>query len=157
VAIAPSAGAALKSWPTARWAALGDRLNGAVLLVGAPTDETLLRRIQGAMTRPSTIACGQNLEASAALFERCQLLIGPDGGAAHLAAAVGTATVRLYGPASSTVFGPWPRAADQQVLVTGAFKCVPCGYLENPPCGARVEPACLLALGIEDVLAASEN
>jgi heptosyltransferase I len=84
------------------------------------------------------------------------VVVGLDSGAAHLAAAVGTPTVRLYGPASSAVFGPWPARADQRVLLTRAFTCAPCGYLEAPPCGATTLPACLLALNVDDVLKAIE-
>jgi ADP-heptose:LPS heptosyltransferase len=100
------------------------------------------------------VACGQTLNTSAALYQRCALLVGPDSGAAHLAAAVGTPTLRLYGPAPVEVFGPWPPRADQRVLVETGLACVPCRHLESPPCGATTLPACLLALGVEDVLKA---
>jgi ADP-heptose:LPS heptosyltransferase len=157
VAIHPSAGAALKSWPLARWTDLANALPGTVLLSGAPGDERQLRKIaEGVKTRPA-IACGQSLEVTAALFERCKAVIGPDSGALHLAGAVGTPTVRLFGPASPTVFGPWPPMPEQQVVLTQRLTCVPCGHMVDPPCGARVEPACMLALGIEDVLARIEN
>jgi hypothetical protein len=39
-------------------------------------------------------------------------------------------------------------------LITSKLECVPCGYLDQPPCGARANPACMLALGVEDVLKA---
>ena len=98
-----------------------------------------------------------SLKVTAALFERCALVIGLDSGAAHLAGAVGTPTVRLYGPAPVAKYGPWPRTApDQRVLTTDQLACVPCGYLEDPPCGARSEPACLLALSVEKVLGAAK-
>jgi ADP-heptose:LPS heptosyltransferase len=158
VAIQPNAGAPLKSWPVERWTRLADGLvdrGCAVLLVGAPTDLRLIRQIQARITIGRTaVACGQSLDVSAALYRRCALLVGPDSGAAHLAAAVGTPTVRLYGPAPVEVFGPWPPRADQQVLLGPGLACVPCGHLESPPCGATTLPACLLALGVEDVLKA---
>ena len=103
-------------------------------------------------TRCAPILCGQSLEVSAAIYARCALVISVDSGAGHLAAAVGTRTVRLYGPAPAAVFGPWPPRAGQRVLATTALACVPCGELESPPCGARSSPACLLALQVDDVL-----
>jgi len=103
---------------------------------------------------PVAVACGQPLNTSAALYQRCALLVSPDSGAAHLAAAVGTPTLRLYGPAPVGVFGPWPSRSDQRVLVSDGLACVPCGYLESPPCGATTLPACMLALGVEEVLKA---
>jgi ADP-heptose:LPS heptosyltransferase len=157
VVVQPSAGAGLKSWPVDRWARLADALierGTAVLLVGGPDDAALLTAIEARMSgRPAARAGGQSLSVTAAIYERCALLVGLDGGGAHLAAAVGIPTVRLYGPAPSDVFGPWPpHDADQRVLVAGGLACVPCGQLEAPPCGATTLPACMLALGVEDVL-----
>ena len=103
------------------------------------------------MHHPAPIATGQSLEVSAAIYERCALLIGPDGGGAHVAAVVGTPTLRLYGPASPVAFGPWPARPDQQVLITSSLACAPCGHLDDPPCGARTQPACMLALSVEEV------
>ncbi|HEY3061299.1 MAG TPA: glycosyltransferase family 9 protein, partial [Chloroflexota bacterium] len=154
VAIQPSAGAALKSWPLGRWRALAAGLDDAVLMTGGPDDAALLRQVAAG----AAVACGQRLAVTAALFERCALVIAPDGGAGHLAAAVGTPTLRLYGPAPTSKFGPWPKTArHQQVLVTGALDCLPCGYLERPPCGARTEPACMLALSVDQVLATAKG
>jgi heptosyltransferase III len=161
VALHPSAGAPLKSWPTHNWIALADRLAErglAVILVGAPDDGPLLFRIQAHMSQPPVVsAFGQSLEVSAAIYARCELVVGLDSGAAHLAAAVGTPTVRLFGPASVDIYGPWPPRRDQQPLVAQELACVPCGHLESPPCGALSLPACLLALRVEDVLAAVER
>jgi heptosyltransferase-2/heptosyltransferase-3 len=157
VGIQPSAGAPLKSWPISRWAALADALAGAdqhVLLIGAPVDEPLLKAVRQRMSHAASLAYGQSLEASAALYERCAVLVTVDGGGGHLAAAVGTPTVRLYGPASAQVYGPWPARADQQVLGAHGLACVPCGHLQDPPCGARTSPACMLAIGVADVLQA---
>jgi ADP-heptose:LPS heptosyltransferase len=156
VAIQPSAGATLKSWPASRWAALADQLRASkldVLLVGAPEDGPLLASVRACQAEPTPAAFGQRLGVSAALYARCALVIGPDGGGPHLAAAVGTPTIRLYGPASPARFGPWPPRQDQRVLTTRALACVPCGHLEDPPCGARVLPACMLGLGVDQVLA----
>jgi heptosyltransferase-2/heptosyltransferase-3 len=159
VVVQPSAGAALKSWPIERWARVADGLNAAgraVVLCGGPADASLLQAICGTMrSRPAAILHGQSVAESAAVYARSTVLIGLDGGAAHLAAAVGTPTVRLYGPADPDVFGPWPASASQRVLITHALACVPCGHLVAPPCAAATLPACLLALGPDDVLEAA--
>jgi ADP-heptose:LPS heptosyltransferase len=161
VGIQPSAGAPLKRWPIERWASLADKLVAAgrtVLLIGEPNDRPLLMSIQARMScADAPIACGQSLSVSAAFYERCALVVGPDSGSAHLAAAVGTSTVRLYGPAPSDVFGPWPPSDNQRVLMTNSLSCAPCGHLEAPPCGATTLPACMLAVGVEDVLNAVER
>jgi ADP-heptose:LPS heptosyltransferase len=155
VALQPSAGAPLKSWPAERWATLADALLGkhlAVILIGAPEDGPLLSAILGHMHGHAPLVYGQPLDVSAAVYQRSNLLVGVDSGAAHLAAAVGTPTVRLYGPAPAAAFGPWPPRQNQRVLVTSKLVCVPCGNLESPPCGARTTPACMLALGVQEVM-----
>jgi heptosyltransferase-2/heptosyltransferase-3 len=158
VALQASAGAPLKSWPLESWAQLADALietGVRVVLVGAPDDSGLLERIAERMQRHGLRLCGQPLHVSAAIFARCALVVSVDSAAGHLAAAVGTPTLRLYGPAPSTVFGPWPPRPSQRVLATNALACAPCGMLDAPPCGARTLPACMLALGVDDVLNAA--
>ncbi|MBV9358605.1 MAG: glycosyltransferase family 9 protein [Chloroflexi bacterium] len=149
VAIQPTAGARLKRWPGDWWAQVADilgRAGSAVVLTGGPGDADALSAVAASMTTPAAAMLADlPLGVAAAVFERCALLIGLDGGAAHLAAAVRTPTVRLYGPADRQVFGPWPRDAAQRSLAA-SLACVPCGVLEHPPCGANTEPACLLAL-----------
>jgi heptosyltransferase III len=155
VAIHPSAGAPLKSWPVERWAGLADALRDdglAVVLVGAPEDGPLLSAIAARTSQPPPVLHGQSLEVSAAIYQRSAIVVAPDSGAAHLAGAVGRPTVRLYGPAPPATFGPWPPRPDQRVLISTRLACVPCGDLQAPPCGARALPACMLALGVGDVL-----
>jgi heptosyltransferase-2/heptosyltransferase-3 len=150
----PSAGAPLKSWPVARWATLADALADRfdVVLSGGPGDAALLDAIAKHLVRPAKARIvSQPLGALAALLVRCAVAVGPDNGPLHLAAAVGTPTVRLYGPASAAIFGPWPAEPSQVALQTGLLACAPCGDLVNPPCGARSEPACLLILNVNQV------
>jgi heptosyltransferase-2/heptosyltransferase-3 len=157
IGVHPSAGASLKSWPLVRWANLADRLiedGFGVVLIGAPDDAGLLTAIARRMRGSAATLCGQTLEVSAALYTRCALLISVDSGAGHLAAAVGTRTVRLYGPAPAHVFGPWPPRKGQRAVMCETLACAPCGYLEAPPCGAHDTPACMLALDVDDVLKA---
>jgi ADP-heptose:LPS heptosyltransferase len=154
VALQPTAGAQLKRWPAAWWARVADALaacGNAVVLAGGPGDAHALDAIAAHMAEPvAAILTGLPLGVSAGVYARCALLVGLDGGGAHLAAAVGTPTVRLYGPADVHVFGPWPREPSQLAL-TAPLGCVPCRALEHPPCGAWTEPACLLALTPERV------
>lgn len=161
IALQPSAGAPLKSWPVERWARVADELvrdGAAVLLVGGPDDRHLLGAVQAAMGQPAApLLTGQPLAVTAAIFARCALLVGLDGGAAHLAAALGTPTVRLYGPADPITFGPWPAHPTQRVLLAAGLACAPCGALEQPPCGATSLPACMLALEPRHVVVAARQ
>jgi len=150
IAIHPGAGAALKSWPAERWAEVADALhrqaNAEVVLTGGPGERPLTDEIAGHLTpRPASFAGETTLGQLAALFARCDLVIGGDSGPLHLAATVGAATVRLYGPTDIQEFGPWP-PTDYHVALAAELPCQPCRTLVDPPCGATELPPCLLAL-----------
>lgn len=158
VVLHPSAGVPLKSWPVERWAAIAERLAESgwpVVLSGGPGDDSLLAAVQERMAiPPAGVLVGQPLGVFAAILALAAVVAGPDNGPLHLAATVGTATVRLYGPASPEIFGPWPAAERQRVLHDRTLACVPCGQLVDPPCGATVTPACMRALSTDRVLTA---
>jgi lipopolysaccharide heptosyltransferase II len=152
IAIHPGAGAALKSWPAERWAEVADALhqqaNAEVVLTGGPGERALTDQIAGRLTpRPASFAGETTLGQLAALFTRCDLVIGGDSGPLHLAATVGAATVRLYGPTDIQEFGPWP-PTDHHVALAAELPCQPCRTLVDPPCGATELPPCLQALDV---------
>jgi heptosyltransferase-3 len=81
------------------------------------------------------------LGASACLVSRARIYVGPDTAMTHIAAALGTPTVALYGPTNPVKWGPWPhghapdanpwrRCGSQRignvVLLQGPGACVPC-------------------------------
>ena len=151
-------GSPLKNWPAERWAAVGDALVEAgarVVLTGGPDDPTGPGAITAAMRHEPLVLAGQtSLGQLGALAERSLLAVGTDNGPLHLAAALGTPTVRLYGPTDEAVFGPRGGAAEHVVL-THELACRPCGNLINPPCGARREPACMQGIPTERVVEAA--
>jgi ADP-heptose:LPS heptosyltransferase len=128
-----------------------------VILTGGPGERELLQQIVAQLDpAPRTLAGETTLGQLAALFAGCELVIGGDSGPLHLAAAVGTRTVRLYGPTDITEFGPWPRD-DRQIALTAGLPCQPCRNLIAPPCGAVELPACLRAISVDSVLQAVTN
>jgi lipopolysaccharide heptosyltransferase II len=159
VAIHPGTGAALKNWLPECWADVAGTLrtsHGAQLvLTGGPGEGATVEAIAGRLDpRPVTLVGATTLDQLAALYARCDLVVGGDSGPLHLAAAVGTPTVRLYGPTDVREFGPWPPAASH-VALTAGLSCQPCRELVAPPCGAREAPACMRALGVEAVVGAA--
>lgn len=153
IAFHPGSGAPVKRWPPAQWVALAEHVvtaHGArVILTGAPGDEAeQARTIAGQARVALTVAAGETtLETLAALYAACDLVVGPDTGPLHLAVAVGTPTVHLYGPNSPRIFGPWGDPARHHVL-TQALACQFCHRLDwredelgHHPCvhGIRLE------------------
>lgn len=160
VAINPGT-AAVKRWPLDRWArvadALIDRCGAAVVLTGTREEAPLTAAVAAAMTRPALDLAGRtDFPALGATFERAALVLGPDSGSLHLAVAVGTPTVHLYGPADPAKFGPWGDPARHVVLHASReeIPCLHCGDLspERPPA-----PPCMVALTEAHVLAAAER
>ncbi len=116
VAIAPGRGfagpgAAAQPWSAERFALLGNRLaarHGAgVVLLGEPGDREVAESMRLDLAADTVDICGEvDLATTAAVIAHCDLLIAADTPLLHLAAAVGTASVGLFGPTSGRVRAP---------------------------------------------------
>ena len=158
VAIHPGAGAAVKQWPAAAWTEVAARLttdlNARILLTGGESERPITTAIAGALPEPPLDASGQtNLDQLAALLERCTLALGSDSGPLHLAVAVGTPTVHLYGPVSAAKFGPWGDPSRHVVLKTN-WPCAPCNRLDWPA-AELTQHACMATIVPDDVVRAA--
>lgn len=111
IAIHPGSPIALKRWRSERFATVADWLiahrNAQILFVGVQTEGDVIATIQEQMSGESISIAGQTtLSQLAEVLKRCDLFIGNDSGPMHLAAAVGTRTIGLYGPTDPERFGP---------------------------------------------------
>ncbi|MAG35989.1 MAG: lipopolysaccharide heptosyltransferase II [Dehalococcoidia bacterium] len=100
-----------KRWPATRYAALADRLvdtvGAQVVVVGHASDAPVARQMRMAMRHEGPDLVGQtSFGQLAAVIERGDLYIGNDAGTTHLASAVDTPVVALFGPTNPTVYGP---------------------------------------------------
>lgn len=128
VAINPVALWETKLWRNERFAALADRLirdeQVDVVFTGGPDDRPVAAEIQKMMTAPAANLAGKtSLTQLAALYRQSQVLITTDTGPMHLAAAVGTPVVALFGPTAPWRTGPFGEG--HQVIRT-APPCSPC-------------------------------
>ena len=158
VCMHPGAGAPVKLWREEAWAAVGDglieRYGGRIVLTGGPGEEELCRTIAAQMAARPVIAAGQTTLAQlAALFAHSRLVLGVDSGPLHLAVAVGTPTVHLFGPADPCLFGPWGDPA-RHVIIASDMPCAPCGRLDYPLEELPAHP-CVREIPVERVLAAA--
>lgn len=117
IAIGPTANWAGKAWPAQNFVALvneltapGARLEGArVAVFAAPGEEAAALPVLNALPphqRIDMIAKGSPLTA-AAVISRAQIYIGNDSGLTHIAAAVGTPTLALFGYGWPDEYRPW--------------------------------------------------
>ncbi len=160
IAIHPGAGAAIKLWQVERWAAVGDALaeemGAKVLLTGAQAERALCLEIAAQMKHSAQVLAGETtLDQLAALLSRCRLVLGPDSGPLHLAVAMGTPTVHLYGPVDPTSFGPWG-LPDRHAVLTSAWPCIPCNRLDYSDSELAHHP-CVREIPVEAVLAAARR
>ena len=159
VALCPTGGhSALKQWPVENFTHLGRWLQsqGArVVLVGGPGDAALgavLEQALGGDAPPPINATGRTtLRGLAALLAQCSCFVGNDAGPMHMAAAVGTPTVALFGSSCRQRFGPW---GPGHVALSRELPCSPCGRGHTPyRCRTCIysRPECLHGLAVEQV------
>lgn len=106
-----------KRWPERRFGALirrmSEELEARTVLLGGPGDraaaDCILRAAGAAAGEVEADLVGRlSLGQSAAVIEMCDLYIGGDTGATHLATAVGTPVVAIFGPTDPRRYGPAP-------------------------------------------------
>lgn len=111
VALNPGAGRPAKRWPPEHFAKLAERLaveaSARVLLLWGPDEERMARAIAGSMTARPLLAPPTTIPELTALLRRASLVVAGDTGPLHLAAALGTPAIGLYGPTRAARNGPY--------------------------------------------------
>jgi heptosyltransferase-2/heptosyltransferase-3 len=163
IAIHPGSGALVKRWRTEAWAELASQLceqySAQVVFTGTAAEAALIEPIRVALNGcelaagPISLAGQTNLSTLAAVYRRCSLIIGPDSGPLHLAVAMGTPTVHLYGPVDQATFGPWGAPERHRVVISN-WSCVPCNHLDWPV-EAEPEHGCVRDIAVAQVLEAT--
>ena len=113
IAVHPGSGGLHKLWPVAGWqqvlAWIAHHRLPCLLVSGPAERERVATLLQGAPPYPWPCAEQFPLPHLAALLARCHVFVGHDSGMTHLAAAVGTTTLALFGPTDPLVWGPRSR------------------------------------------------
>jgi len=161
VALAPGSVWGSKRWPYYRDLAQQLAVHTPVVVVGGPDDiglgEEIRRAAEGGEGRRRVVnACGKlTLRQSAALIGRASALVTNDSAPLHLATAMGTPIVALFGPTVSEFgFGP-VRAGDVALGIDG-LHCRPCSPHGPPRCPLG-HHRCMREITVEAVLAAIEE
>lgn len=154
VAVAAQTRWPTKNWTAAGFAAVADELNRRGLpavFTGAPGDRAALDEIAAAMRTPMRRLDGRTpLQTLAAVFRRARTVLATDTGPMHLAVAVGTPVVALFGPTDPGYTGPYGEG--HRVL----RQPVPCSPCFQRTCRTRVvEPhACMTRISAAEVVQA---
>jgi heptosyltransferase II len=155
VAVAPGAAHATKRWPASHWHTLIERLvcqNYDVIAVGGPTDQALAETLSTHRSGRVASAAGRfGLQGTGALLKRSAALVSGDTGVMHMATAVGTPVVALFGP-TVREFGFFPYTPAAQVVEL-ELPCRPCSSQGSAQCPLR-HHRCLVEVGPDLVLSA---
>lgn len=135
IALAPGAAHWTKRWPATHWEALVLRLRGSndLVVLGGAGDHALGEQLAAVGGARLANAAGRfSLVGTAALLKRARALVAGDTGVLHLATAVATPVVGLYGP-GVVELGFFPYHAKARVLER-ALACRPCSAHGGPRC-----------------------
>ena len=145
-----------KRWPSDRFVsvarALGDRHGAGIVLMGSRAERPFIGQMASAIgTHAVDLSGATNLEELAAVLASCRLVISNDSGPMHLAAALGTPVVALFGSTDRIATAPLGRHR----IVSAAVECSPCLRRECPDghyqCLSRISPEQVL-LAAEELL-----
>jgi ADP-heptose:LPS heptosyltransferase len=120
-----------KRWAPERFAAVANHLiakvNAHVLLIGGKEDVPLATEVAALIPQGATMIAGRtSLKETGALIEMSALFIGNDSCPLHIAAAVGTAAVGVFGPSNYQQFAPVGKRNYRYRLVRADLPCSPC-------------------------------
>ncbi len=155
IGLHPGAKVPTRRWMPARFAAVGDalaaRYGARIVLTGNAAEWDICEAVRRSMRASALNLAGRtSLGALAALLVRLRLLVTNDSGPAHLAAAVGTRSVVIFGAAQPETWASGdPR---RRRAVSAWVPCRPCTYAECP-----IGYACLEGVSVADVLRAAED
>ncbi len=140
IGIHPGGNWEYKLWHAEKYAQLSNNLqreqNASVLLFTGPNERKLQAQVAEKMSNPPILINTPNLREVAALIAACDVYIGNDTGPMHIAAAVGTPVVALFGSTNHIRSGPY---GDKHKVVQSGMNlgCNPCHPGRNPGgCGA---------------------
>jgi heptosyltransferase II len=141
-----------KRWWPARFAALADRLiaegGWRVVFFGSAHESVLVEQVRALMVHDAVSLAGQDtLDAFVALAARCAVMITNDSGSMHIASAVGTPVVSIFGPTDPG------RTAPMSAFATVLHRQLPCSPCFRTTCPYTDHP-CMRLIEVDEVFRA---
>ncbi len=121
-----------KHWSLNNYIKLCDKIlehpNHKVILHGAPNEYHTVNMVVSKMKRKPTIAAGKTtIKQAAAILEKSDVLICDDSGLMHMAVAVGTPVIAIFGPTDYTRTAPYGK---NHIMIRKDLKCSPCSKID---------------------------
>jgi len=149
VALAPgSTNSNAKRWIPHRFAKLNDRLqaemNCNVILLGSMDDKEISQTVSSlSRHRPVDLTGETDIEGATAILGEIDLLISNDMGLAHLAPAVGTETLVIFGPTNQITTRPF---SENAFIISANVECSPCMLRDCP-----IDHRCMTRISVDEV------
>lgn len=158
----PSTSFFTKQWPVGNFAKAAEflaRKGISAVAVASRDERETLKHLVSQSHVPITTFDDLSLREITALASRARIFVGNDSGMAHIAAAVGTPSVVIFGSSNRDHWRPWTDAANE--IVYEEFHCQPCAGYEckefgDAPCIGNIAPEKVFA-AIDRVLAAEDG
>ncbi|MFN2502184.1 MAG: glycosyltransferase family 9 protein [Pyrinomonadaceae bacterium] len=151
----PASALATKQWSADNFARIAEFLAGlglSTIAIASPREREVLEAVKRQARVPIAILDDLSLPEITALAARARIFVGNDSGIAHIAAAVNTPTVVIFGSSNRIHWHPWTDARNEMVYLE--MPCQPCpGY----SCAVFGEPKCILGVTAADVTRAVER
>lgn len=142
-----------KGWLNESWVKVIDELHQqgrTVVMTGSASDDDFNQAIAKQCKQAPKITHNFSLGMTAVLMQKARLLISIDSMSIHMASAMKTPVVALFGPSNEKIWGPWqvparilPQAPEAR------FPCRPCGL---DGCAGSKKSMCLYAITADEVL-----
>jgi ADP-heptose:LPS heptosyltransferase len=162
VGLHPSGGRRVKQWPLERWAEVAARLQqehaATILITGSAADQPLAAALAKRLPRKAVDLSGRLcVREMLAFVSGLDLFLSPDTGPMHMACAVGTPSVSVFGPSDPVRYfsGGDGRPGSRHVVVKPELWCSPCNLIRKPPdaCAGETPPECLQLVSADRVYA----
>jgi ADP-heptose:LPS heptosyltransferase len=159
VGIHASGGRDIKQWPVERFADVASRLarerGATIVLTGNTADKPLVDIVRHTLgsVPVADVSGAIDLLTLSAVLERLDVFVTGDTGPMHLAAAVGTPVVAIFGPSDPVRYAP---RGDRHRVVRIDLPCSPCNRIRLPParCVGHA-PDCLSGIDVDKVFQAA--
>lgn len=159
ITIHPGSGGKKKCWPAVNilelMKLLGEDRRFYFYFILGPAEGSGVREISERFFSENkidaSIVAGRSVSYIASLLKSSSLHVGNDSGITHLASAVGTPTIAVFGPTDPLIWGPF---GSNTRIITSGYPCSPCSEEDLRRCS---ETRCLDAVKVSDVVRAAEN
>lgn len=159
VMVHPGARAASRLWPVENFAAVCDEIQSRypakVVLVASSKEQELVTLIGARVqTKVAIITDTVSIPVLAAMLKEADLFIGHDSGPIHIAAAVGTPVIVLFGAQKRSI---WEPRGEHCVTLQAPMPCNPCAFPDKCQPGDSDKMFCVRKISVAAVLAAVEQ